>query len=759
MNLSSLRARLLLLVLLGALPALALVLYSAGTERRLVQAQAEREALRLARLGASTQERFLESARGLLTALGETDVVRRQRGAECTALFRKIMAARPAFINLGGVTSGGRVFCSALPTAADVRLDDRPYVQRALATRTFAVGDYQVGRITRRPSVNAGYPVLGPDGRVEAVLFAALDLTALSRVFEEISLPPGATVLVADARGTSLVAYPDPERWVGRNIHEMLPGLRPTQGATEGVRESTGPDSTPQFVAFARLNHSMGGATPIVAIVVPRAAVFSEANRMFGRSLILLGAVVVLAIAAAWIFGELLIRRRLRTLARTAERLGAGDLRARTGLAANTDELGALARSFDEMADALELHSRRQAHLESQLSQAQTMEALGQLSAGVAYDFRNTLSVILANVELARAAMPADRQDLASCLQDIDGAARGATAMVQRLLGFSRQADLDLQPVRLADAIQICADTLRPMLPPTVRLRIEPDPSRTVVQADATAIQHVLLNIATNARDAMPEGGELTMRSEQVTLGDDAKAIRPWLRPGDYCRVSITDTGTGMDENTVARIFDPLFTTKPPGQGTGLGMAMVYGLMKRHWGFVHVYSEPGRGTTVTVYFPVSAERAAVAPARAPLAQLPRGTETVLVVDDDETPRRSAQRILAKLGYRVLLAADGVEALATFRAHRNQIDLVVSDVMMPRMDGIQLYHALAAEDSGLIFLFSSGYADQSGTPFGVARVPFLQKPWTIGEVATKVREVLDAAAPRRQAASVAGSRSA
>jgi CheY-like chemotaxis protein len=232
-----------------------------------------------------------------------------------------------------------------------------------------------------------------------------------------------------------------------------------------------------------------------------------------------------------------------------------------------------------------------------------------------------------------------------------------------------------------------------------------------------------------------------------MTADEDYSRYHPWVEPGAYACLAVSDTGIGMDTATKARIFEPFFTTKPPGQGTGLGMAMIYGLMKQHGGFVHVYSEVGKGTVVRLYFPTAPAEPPLRD-RAPSAeQIVGGHETLLLAEDEEVLRRTGQRVLERLGYTVLAAADGEEALALYRAHKDEVDLVISDIVMPKMGGPQLYETLRQEDKAVKFLYSSGYAAADLSVRGVAApgpvISHLRKPWTLTEIARAVREALDA----------------
>ena len=384
--------------------------------------------------------------------------------------------------------------------------------------------------------------------------------------------------------------------------------------------------------------------------------------------------------------------------------------------------------------------------LEAQLRQAQKMEAVGLLAGGIAHDFNNLLTVVLANADLVVAALP-DRPEIAEELRDLQAAARRGQAMIRNLMGFSRQGGVESVPVALGALGRNLTETLRRVLPETVEIRFaaaEPLPS---VLADPGAVEQMLLNLATNARDAMPDGGTLRLEVAPERVTEASREETPWLAIGEYVIVTVADTGTGMDEETRRRIFEPFFTTKPAGKGTGLGMPMVYGLMKQHGGYVVVDSAPGCGTTVRLFFPAApaAVREAPAPARGRRAEAEGGGRTILVVEDEEALRRAARRILERAGYRILVAEDGAEALAILADHRDQVDLVFTDMIMPKLGGRGLYDRVQSEIGPVRFLVASGYAgrdvrEDHGLP---PQVPFINKPWTLEELVTRVREVLAA----------------
>lgn len=385
-----------------------------------------------------------------------------------------------------------------------------------------------------------------------------------------------------------------------------------------------------------------------------------------------------------------------------------------------------------------------QARLEDQLRQAQKMEAVGQLTGGIAHDFNNLLSVILLNSELVRTSLETGRGVPLEDLTEVEEAARKAAGMTRQLLGFSRKAALTKVPTDLSGVVGNLSSLMRRLLPENIGLEVVSEATIPLVEADGRSIEQMLLNLATNARDAMGTGGTLTLHVRSVQIADETLPDRPWVVSGEYVEISVQDTGAGMDGETLDRIFEPFFTTKAMGEGTGLGMAMVYGLTKQHGGFVHIESEEGKGTRVELLFPVSQEARIPAPSRAAKPKPQAGNETILLVEDEDALRRSGKRVLERFGYAVLLAADGLEGLEQFRAHRDRVDLVISDMVMPNLGGAELYRALRDEGETVPFLMVSGYTGDEATERKVLDpgVPILPKPWDISDLLQEVRGLLD-----------------
>ncbi|MHB8417918.1 MAG: hybrid sensor histidine kinase/response regulator [Myxococcales bacterium] len=381
--------------------------------------------------------------------------------------------------------------------------------------------------------------------------------------------------------------------------------------------------------------------------------------------------------------------------------------------------------------------------LEQQFLQAQKMEAVGRLAGGVAHDFNNLLSVILTYSEMAIRGM-APANPLRADLEEIRKAGVRATALTRQLLAFSRQQVLVPQILSLNELIDGFGKMIGRLIGDDVELAVRPCPDLGSVRADPGQIEQVLMNLAVNARDAMPKGGKLTLETANVELGEDYAREHLGVEPGPYVLLAVSDTGTGMDKATQARIFEPFFTTKEKGKGTGLGLSTVFGIVKQSKGHVSVYSEPGKGTTFKVYFPRSDGAATPIAPQAEKATLLTGTETILLVEDDEQSRRVLLSLLQSLGYRVLVAKNGREAQRISEEQAAGIDLLLTDVVMPELGGPELIERLSPGRPGMKVLCMSGYADQA-VMNGIlaAGLPFIQKPLTLDNLAHKVREVLGA----------------
>ncbi len=377
---------------------------------------------------------------------------------------------------------------------------------------------------------------------------------------------------------------------------------------------------------------------------------------------------------------------------------------------------------------------------ERALRQADKMETIGRLTGAIAQQFNELLTAILTRTAALAQSLPRNRD-----LDELKVTAQRGAELVQRLLGFSRHHVLDLQPLILTEFVRDALDSLGRQLPATIEVQFEADEDGGVVEADPAAVKQVLLHLVTNARDAMRNGGTLHVEVRRARLGAADRPLHAWVEPGSYVSVALSDTGVGMDAETLARVFEPFFTTKPVGVGTGLGMSMAYGLVKQHRGYLHIYSEVGQGTTAKVYLPAVRDRGMSEFESVADESLPGGTEAILLVEDDQTMRLAAQQLLSKVGYRVLTAVDGQQGLDAFRAHRADLQLVITDVVMPKLSGFDMYEVIRGESRGVRVLFMSGFPAPNfrKTVGQDPSVAFVTKPWTASELLAQVRLLLQA----------------
>jgi signal transduction histidine kinase/ActR/RegA family two-component response regulator len=387
---------------------------------------------------------------------------------------------------------------------------------------------------------------------------------------------------------------------------------------------------------------------------------------------------------------------------------------------------------------------RERARLEQQFRQAQKMEAVGRLAGGVAHDFNNLLTVITGYADLlltGGSLRPSQR----SAIEEIRRAAERGGALTHQLLAFSRRQPFSRKVVQLNALILNMQKMLSRLIGEDIDLitipAAEPDTART----DPSQLEQVIMNIAVNARDAMPGGGKLIIETANAEVDRTYAGANVDLKPGSYVVVAISDTGLGMDPETTAHLFEPFYTTKPPGKGTGLGLATAYGIVRQSGGAISVYSEPGHGTTVKIYLPPAEARAPAEGVEESVTARLGGTETILVVEDEARVRRLICEVLIARGYRVLEAVRGEDAMRQAANHNGRIHLLLADVVLPEMSGPQVVEQIRATQPGIRVLYMSGYTDEAIAHHGIleSAQPFLQKPFLPAALARKVREVLNA----------------
>jgi signal transduction histidine kinase len=606
LSLGSLRTRLLLLVLLAVIPALGLALYTNLEERELRKALVQEHAMRLSRLVSADYERLIDDAQQLLVTLAQLPAVHGLNRTACNALLADLLAQRSSYANLGVIDDDGNVFCTAVP--GQVYLGDRVYFRRALETRDFAIGEYQIGRLTHKASVNFGYPVLDDSGRVQAVVFAALDLAWLNKLAGQAGLPEGTMLTVTDRNGRILSRYPDDGKWVGKLMPEtlVLNAIQTQKG--NGTADAPGTDGISRLFSFAPFGGPAQSGDAYVSVGIPATVAFAGVNQMLARNLVMLGIVAGLALAAAWVGGNLFIVRQVQALVGATKRVAAGDLGVRTGLSHGQGELSQLAAAFDQMAESLE-QAHEQRLLEEELrrknyqlqQQNLAIQEANRLKTEfvsmVSHELRTPLTSIQGYAELLLEdqQIPTEQRE---SLTLVKKNADRLLALINDLLDLSRmeagKLDLHRASLDLAALIPEVAGSLRPLIETKrQRLSLELAAALPAVWADQDRVTQILTNLISNAHKYTPAEGSIRIGAR---------------REDGFVRVDVSDTGVGLSPEDQAQLFTKFFRahdrSNQAGGGTGLGLVITRLLVELHGGRITVSSAPGKGSTFSFSLPV-----------------------------------------------------------------------------------------------------------------------------------------------------------
>jgi len=1058
----SLRIRLILVVFMATIAAFGLTLYAGLERRNHDRLRALDGALRLVRIASADQERMIENGRQILFTLSQIPQVQEHNKVACCMVFSNLLRQTPGYTGFVAIKPSGDMFATAPPLTRPVNVADRPWFRRLVQTKSFVIGEYQIGRVSGKTTIILAYPVMDNTGQLKTILTTGLDLERLNQFMAESNLPEGTSLNVIDSDGTILLRHPEPEKFVGKKIPEVAI-FKTILAKKEGVAEAIGLDGVPRLYGFTTLGHTPEAI--YVSVGIPKKVAFAEANPTMARNIIFLVLMAVLAGLAVWLIGGLFIVQPVNRLLDVTKRLARGDLTVRSGLSNERGEIGQLARAFDQMAESLErreterkrseealrsseeeakrlakenaivgeigriigstlnieevydrfteevrqlisfdriainlihpedqtttvsyaagmeiedrragdtfplvgtmtdevmqtrsslliqtedsedlvrrfprlwpsiqakfksllsvplfskdevigvLHIRstnsntyaerdlrlaeriatqiagaiantqlfaqlkrteealresedkfrdlydhapvgyheydaegritnvnrtdlemlgytreemvgqpmwkfnveeevahqqileklaglrppgqnlertyrrkdgttfpvliedrlirdeerriicirctiqditerkrteqEMAGLQEQLRQSQKLEAIGRLAGGIAHDFNNLLTVIKGYTQLSSLELEEKESDhLKGNLEEIKKATERATDLIRHLLAFSRRQIMEMKVLDLNALLKNLDKMLRRIIGEDIELvnLLAEDLGR--IKIDPGQIEQVIMNLAVNARDAMPEGGKLTIETANVELDEEYSRTHIAVTPGRYVMLSMTDTGVGMTPEVRERVFEPFFTTKEKGNGTGLGLSTAYGIVKQSGGNIWVYSEPGKGTTFKIYLPRVDEPLEEEEKKIVVKEgIPRGDETVLVVEDDEEVRKLAVQMLEKVGYKVLEASQGLDAFLISAEHGGPIHLLLTDLVMPKLDGRELAERIVSIRPEIKVLYMSGYTDNAIVHHGVLEkgTNFIQKPFTVEGLGMKVREVLD-----------------
>jgi signal transduction histidine kinase len=771
--------RLFVLVLVAMLPALAIQAYNeiAGRESR--EAEVREDALRLAQFASGELDRIVENGRAVLAALANLPAARDLDGVDCSDYVASLQKSFPQYASIGAIDLSGHPFCSSISIPEGTTAADREFFQKARDTGRFTVGQYMIGRINKKPVLPMGLPFFDRSNHIAGIVYVSLDLDWLARYFAETRPFSQKTALViTDRDGTVLARIPDNSSYAGKSFRPEFSAELDAQ--KPGTADIVAVDGKVRIVGFVPASASPSGL--YVGVGMAKADAFAGIDDATQFGFLLIGIGLATGLALAWLGGHYFISRPIDRLTQAAAQWGTGNFAARTGLGPGRSELTQLGQTFDTMAEELlhrqqenanllatlenrvadrtavlertnrELRSemRRRERAEDTLRHVQKIEALGQLTGGVAHDFNNILHVILASLDLVLRRLERNGSVTSGDGGDqIKAAIRSterATVLTQQLLAFARRQPLAPEIVDLNRLVRGMSELLRRTLGEIIDIETVLASGLWPVSADVSQLESAIVNLAVNARDAMLGGGKLTIETANTFLDESYANAHDEVRSGQYVQLAISDSGVGMSKNVLEQAFDPFFTTKEIGQGTGLGLSQVYGFIKQSGGHVKIYSEPGDGTTVKMYLPrlVAGTDGTVAAKHNAAAAAGNESEVILVVEDEEDVRATTVTMLRELGYGVIEAADGPAALRLLADH-DGVRLLFTDIVLPRgLTGRQLADQAAALRPGLRVLYTTGYARNAVVHHGMLDpgVELLVKPFNYAALASRVRALLD-----------------
>jgi signal transduction histidine kinase/CheY-like chemotaxis protein len=664
--------------------------------------------------------------------------------AACSEFLSAVREEYTRFTGILTINPDGSLFCDSLRTNRTLDLRDREYFRQALKAHGIVTLEPVFGRLTGISVLQIAYPVRAEAGELKFILLASFNLKKFAEDHDR-RLSGESQVLLVDRKGTVLVA-PDSKGWsepAGASIVNSELFRFAASPNREPFHEVAGRDGKVRVWAAARSAPARDAGLYIL-VGRPKDSLVAAANRRLYEDVAILAVASLLLLAGVWVLATISIGRQVGRLAAMATKLGLGDLSARIAPPHPSGELGGLMTLLNGTAESLQHQRAAIDELNQKLIQSQKMEAMGQLTGGVAHDFNNLLTVILGNAEhLAERLAP--HKELSTIAESIATAAERGSDLTRSLLAFARKQPLMPKDIDIGEKILGMEPLLRRTLGVHIECAFRLDRNLWQASVDPGQLASALLNLVLNARDAMPSGGTLTVEVKNTSLEESDVDVSGEARPGDYVMVAVTDTGTGMSPEIASRAFEPFFTTKDVGKGTGLGLSMVYGFVRQSGGLMQIRSEPGQGTVVRLFFPriVTPKVRAAAPTEPLIA--PTGSETILVVEDDDMVRSYVENELKALGYRVIVTSNAPAALAVLRGP-DKIDLLFTDVVMPGgMFGTELAKEASRLQAGLKILLTSGHTDHpADAPDGGGHeVRILSKPYRRHDLALALRSVLNA----------------
>jgi signal transduction histidine kinase/ActR/RegA family two-component response regulator len=732
------------LVTVAVLPSLLALLYSGFEAQNEVKRDAEQDILRLAIRMAVIQERITASTQVMLSSLTLVPSVNQLDLPACNDLFKKIVRLNPIYTNILMADRNGDVIASAIPFEP-INLADRKHFKDAYLSKKFSTGEYIVSRSSFKPAFPFSYPLLDEKGQIKAILIAAIELEQYKEYFSGETLPDGSFFGIADHDGRRLFRIPKSGDVfdLGKPISPLVWDIVKT-GVNDGVMHKEGSDKIRRIIAYSKLH--LGTETPAymsMFVGVPEKILINNASAAMFKNAVFAGGSWLLALLLFWLIGRNLFFEKIKRLTDCASQFGSGNLNMLTGVDHKAGELGQVAEAFDQMAVKLRQADIERDKLQQQLIQAQKLEAIGTLAGGIAHDFNNILGAMIGFTELARESSP-DGSAIAKDLDKVLESGERAAGLVKQILAYSRQTVIEHAPLEPALIIREAAGLLHSTLPATIAIQADIHSDTPRIVADPTQFHQIIMNLCTNAFHAMEQtGGILEISLTERTCQPREVQDHPASVAGRFVVLRVRDTGPGINPEILNRIYDPYFTTKEVGKGTGMGLAIVQAIVHDAGGFIRCESEAGQGTTFEVFFPAAVGQKG-APIIAPSNEGDiRGNERLLLIDDEPSLVEIGQNMLERLGYTVQVCTSSLEALSLFEAHPLDFDAVITDQTMPGMTGLELAGRMLRVRPDLPIILCTGYSSQINEELvrssGIKG--FLMKPLNKASLATTLRRTL------------------
>ncbi len=743
----SIRKKLVVLVLLATMPVFLVLLGTALQNRHNAVKLAERDTALYLHGFAEIQRRITNSTQTLLRTVASIPDISRLDVEKSRVVLETLLETNPIYTNAILVDLKGNVVAAGKnhDRAKKLNFGDRKQFKEAIASKGLASGEFVVGKSSKKAIFPFGMAVLNNQGELTGAIIIGVNLAHYGKLFEHGNYPKSTFFGLCDHNGIRLFRYPNNNSAaIGKPIKKKVYEAVATSGK-EGSIFAIDSAGKERVIVYEPLSLMGNGKTPYMYMFMGfdydqlQEKAHSILNRLLVTSLLSLA----LALFIAWFIGGRSVARLIEKLSLVTIKFSEGEKNVTSNVDYSDGEIGALAQSFDSMVTIIRQREGEKNKLEKQLQQAQKMEAIGILAGGIAHDFNNILAAILGYAEMARY----NSQPESTVFKQLDKvleAGNRAKTLVQQILSFSRQDEMARIFLQPASIVKETIKMLRPSLPTTIEIHQNIQSTTSLILADPTQIHQILMNLCTNAFHAMEEtGGKIDISLKEVTLSNEDLVHEPNVEDGTFIQLSICDSGPGIAPTIKDKIFDPYFTTKETGKGTGMGLSIVHGIVKSYGGFISLYSELGEGTAFHVFLPVI-EKEVVLPEIEALEQIPVGRERILFIDDEEILVEMGKEMLESIGYHVTVRKNSIEALETFQNQPDQFDLVITDQTMPGMTGADISKRMLQIRPDIPIILCTGYStiisETTAKEMGIRE--FVLKPVTKKDISVLIRKVLD-----------------